>query len=164
MISGTNRSLDPAGLLAEARAAKATENAAAARVMAAAVDWAHLHQVDDIDDAATWWSGSRTMGQDTGIPIAGEGCPLVSEFAVAEFATAVGMSQTSGRHFVGQALELAHRLPRLWARVQSGSLPAWRARLVAENTLHLTPEAADHVDRMAAPYAHKTGPAQTQRT
>ena len=71
MISGSSSDLDPAGLLAAARAAKATENAAAARVLAAAVDWAHLHTVDDLDDAATWWSGSRTMGQDTGIPIAG---------------------------------------------------------------------------------------------
>src|SRR5512139_1896457 len=116
MISGTHRSADPAGVLAAARAAKAEEDAAAARVLTAAVEWARLHQVEDLDDAATWWSGSRTLGRDTGIPIAGQGCPLVSEFAVAEFATAVGMSQTSGRHYLGQALELAHRLPRLWAR------------------------------------------------
>src|SRR5512139_2667234 len=163
MISGTHRSADPAGVLAAARAAKAAENAAAARVLAAAVEWAHLHQVEDLDDAATWWSGSRTMGQDTGIPIAGQGCPLVSEFAVAELATALHLSAESGRHLVGQALELAHRLPRLWARVQDGSLPAWRARRVAEDTLHLSIEAAEFVDRMLAPFAHKTGPAQTQR-
>ena len=163
MISGSTTP-DAAGVLAAARRSRAAANAAEAEVLKAAVDWAHLHQVDDIDDAATWWSGSKTMGQDTGIPIAGEGCPLVSEFAVAEFATAVGMSQTTGRHYVGQALELAHRLPRLWGRVQSGSLAPWRARLVAENTLHLTVEAADYVDQMVAPYAHRTGPAQTQRT
>jgi hypothetical protein len=103
------------------------------------------------------------MGQDTGIPIAGDGCPLVSEFAVAEFATTIGMGQETGRHYLGQALELAHRLPKLWARVQDGSLPAWRARRVAENTLHLSMEAAAFVDQMVAPFAHKTGPAQTQR-
>src|SRR5512139_2782998 len=114
MISGTTP--DAAGLLAAARRARAVANAAEAEVLAAAVEWARLHQVEDLDDAATWWSGSRTMGHDTGIPIAGPGCPLVSEFAVAEFATAIGMSQTSGRHYLGQALELAHRLPRLWAR------------------------------------------------
>jgi hypothetical protein len=163
MISGSGTTLDAAAVLASARGARATADAAEAQLLADAVAWAHLHTVTDLDDAATWWSGSKTMGQDTGIPIAGPGCPLVSEFAVAEFATALKMTQDTGRHYVGQALELAHRLPRLWARVQDGSLPAWRARRVAEHTLHLTQEAAGFVDRMVAPYAHKTGPAQTQR-
>jgi hypothetical protein len=163
MISGSDTTLDAAAVLASARGARAAADAAEAQLLADAVEWAHLHTVEDLDEAATWWSGSRTMGQDTGIPIAGPGCPLVSEFAVAEFATALKMGQESGRHYVGQALELAHRLPRLWARVQAGSLPAWRARRVAEHTLHLSVEAAGFVDRMVAPYAHKTGPAQTQR-
>ena len=162
MFPGTS-DLTAAAVLASARGARDQEDAAAARVLAAAVQWAHLHTVTDLDDAATWWTGSKTLGQDTGIPIAGQGCPLVSEFAVAEFATTLGMTQDSGRHLVGQALELAHRLPRLWARVQDGSLPAWRARRVAEHTLHLTLEAAAFVDQMVAPFAHKTGPAQTQR-
>jgi hypothetical protein len=163
MISGSETTLGAASVLASARGARAAADAAEAQLLADAVAWAHLHTVDDPDDAATWWSGSRAMGQDTGIPIAGQGCPLVSEFAVCEFATALKMTQEFGRHYVGQALELAHRLPRLWARVQDGSLPAWRARRVAEHTLHLTVEAAGFVDRMVAPYAHKTGPAQTQR-
>jgi hypothetical protein len=162
MISGTDH-LPAAAVLAAAKGARDQENAAAARVLTAAVEWAHLHVVDDLDDAATWWSGTRTLGQDTGIPIAGQGCPLVSEFAVAEFATTLGITQDSGRHLIGQALELAHRLPKLWARVLDGSLPAWRARRVAEHTLHLSVEAAGFVDQMVAPFAHKTGPAQTQR-
>jgi hypothetical protein len=163
MISGSDTTLDAAAVLASARGARAAADAAEAQLLADAVAWAHLHTVEDLDDAATWWSGSRTMGQDTGIPIAGPGCPLISEFAVAEFATALKMGQETGRHYVGQALELAHRLPRLWARVQAGSLPAWRARRVAEHTLHLSEEAAGFVDQMVAPYAHKTGRAQTQR-
>jgi hypothetical protein len=159
MVSGTSTS-DETAVLAAARAARAAENAAAAQVLLAAVRWAALHEVTDLDQAATWWAG---RGQDTGIPIAGEGAPLVSEFAVAELATALGMSAGSGRNLLAQALELAHRLPRLWARVLNGSLAPWRARRVAEQTLHLTVEAADHVDRMLAPFAHKTGPVQTQR-
>ncbi len=104
-------------------------------------------------------------GQDTGIPIAGEGCPLVSEFAVAELATALGLSAGSGRNLIAQALELAYRLPKLWARVQSGSLAPWRARRIAEETLNasLSVEAAAWVDAQVAPFAHKTGVAQTQR-
>ena len=121
MNPGTS-TLDAAAVLAVARDARRDANTAETRVLAAAVEWAHLHVVEDLDDAATWWSGSKTMGRDTGIPIAGEGCPLVSEFAVAEFATALGLSAETGRRLVAEALELAHRLPRLWARVQEGRL------------------------------------------
>ncbi|HEX2894707.1 MAG TPA: HNH endonuclease [Marmoricola sp.] len=162
MNSGT-KTTDATGILAVARGARAAANAAEAQVLASAVDWAHLHTVDDLDDAATWWSGTRAMGQDTGIPIAGEGAPLVSEFAVLEFATALGLPADAGRNLVGLALELAHRLLKVWARVQGGSLAPWRAKRIAENTLHLTAEAAAFVDAHVAPFAHKTGPAQTQR-
>ena len=122
MDSGTS-TLDTAAVLAAARAARRAENAAAAEVLAHAVAWAHLHQVTDLDDASTVLV---EHGRDTGIPIAGPGCPLVSEFAVAEFATALGLSAGSGRNLVAQALELAHRLPKTWARVQAGSLAPWR--------------------------------------
>jgi hypothetical protein len=159
MVSGTI-DVDAAAVLTSARRARASANAAEAQVLADAVAWAHLHVVEDVEDAATWMAG---RGMDTGIPIAGEGAPLVSEFAVAEFATALGLSAGSGRNLVAQALELAHRLPRIWFRVQAGDLAPWRARRIAEETLGLCPEAADHMDRQLAPFAHKTGPAQVQR-
>jgi hypothetical protein len=103
MNSGST-TLDAGAVLASARRARAAANTAEAQVLADALTWAHLHVVDDLDDAATWWSGSKTMGQDTGIPIAGDGCPLVSEFAVAELATALGLSAVSGRWRVAHAL------------------------------------------------------------
>jgi hypothetical protein len=162
MNSGTT-TLDATEILTSARRARETANAAEAQVLADALAWAHLHLVDDLDEAATWWSGSRLMGQDTGIPIAGQGAPLVSEFAVCEFATALGLSADAGRNLVGQTLELAHRLPKIWARVQAGSLAPWRARRIAETTLHLSLEAAGFVDQQLAPFAHRTGPAQVQR-
>ncbi|HEY0903825.1 MAG TPA: HNH endonuclease [Marmoricola sp.] len=152
--------LDESAVLSSARRARAAANAAEAQVLADALRWAHLHPVTDLEDAATWMAG---RGVDSGIPLGGAGCPLVSEFAVAELASALGISAESGRNLVAHVLELAHRLPRIWARVQDGSLPAWRARRVAEQTLILTPEAADHVDRQLAPFAHRTGPAQTER-
>src|SRR3954454_10476713 len=158
MTSGTT--LDTGAILAAARAARRAENAAATEVLVQAVEWSHLHQVTDPDEASTVLV---EHGHDTGIPIAGAGAPLVSEFAVAEFATALGLSAGAGRNLVGQALEMAHRLPKLWARVQAGSLPPWRARRVAEQTLCLSMEAAAYVDQMLAPFAHRTGPAQTQR-
>jgi hypothetical protein len=160
MTSGTI-SVDAAAILACARRARAAANTAETQVLEQAVEWARLHEVDDLDEAATWLV---ERGRDTGIPIAGEGAPLVSEFAVAEFASALGLTAESGRNLVGQALELYHRLPKIWARVISGQLAPWRARRIAEETLQLSFEAATYVDQQLAPFAHRTGPAQTQRT
>ena len=71
----------------------------------------------------------------------------------------------SAKRLVGQALELRHRLPRLWRRVQAGDLPAWRARRVAETTIHadLSREAAAYVDAQLAPFAHRTSATAVDR-
>src|SRR3954447_3922367 len=134
-MSTTTTPSRPAMVLASARRARATANAAEAQVLADAVDWARLHLVDDLDDAATVLV---EHGKDTGIPIAGHGAPLVSQFAVAEFATALGLPAGAGRNLLGQALELAYRLPKTWAKVQAGSLAPWRARRIAEEILCLS--------------------------
>jgi hypothetical protein len=47
--------------------------------------------------------------------------------------------------------------------VVAGDLAAWKARRVADQTLHLSPEAAAHVDWHVAPVAHKVRPAQVDR-
>ena len=100
-------------------------------------------------------------------PIAGQGCPLVAEFCVAELGTELGISTTAAKKLIGHALELRHRFPRLWALVQSGRVPAWRARQVAETTIHscpaLTPDAAGFVDAQVAAVAGKVGSAQLDR-
>ena len=97
------------------------------------------------------------------MPLAGEGAPWVAEFAVTEFAAAIGLSTDAGKRYVGHALELRHRLPRVWKRVQAGELPAWRGRMIAERTLLLSMEAAAFVDTHVAATAHKVGPGQLQR-
>jgi hypothetical protein len=60
---------------------------------------------------------------------------LVAEFCVAEFAAAVGLPTETGKAYLGEALELRHRLPQTWARVRAGELPAWRARRIARATI-----------------------------
>ena len=89
--------------------------------------------------------------------------PGVGEYAVAEFAAATGMSTDAGRTFIGDALEVAWRLPKLWEHVQAGTVPVWRARMVAEKTRILTGEAAGFVDKHVAAVAGKVGPAQLER-
>ncbi len=130
-ITGTvaEQGLDsPAEVLGFARACRREADAAQANLLLAAVTWAEQHPPESIGLEATWRAGG---GAETGIPLAGEGAPLVAEFCIAELAAALGTSSDSGRTLIASALELKYRLPRLWARVQSGDLPAWRARRVA---------------------------------
>ena len=146
-------------VLVFARESQAAANRAQADLMIAAVTWAEQHPPESIDEAATW----ITPGGDTGLTLAGEGAPLVAEFCIAEFALAIGRSTDGGRALVAAAVELKYRLPRVWARVQSGDLEAWRARRIAEATLPLTQEAAAFVDAQVAPFAHRIGIAALER-
>ena len=83
-----------------------------------------MHSTDSIRRGGDPGRPVRRRG---GMPVAGEGAPLVAEFAVTEFAAALGMSTDAGKRYVGHALELRHRLPRVWKRVQSGGLRPWLA-------------------------------------
>ena len=100
---------------------------------------------------------------DQGMPLAGEGAPLVAEFAVTEFAAAIGLSTDAGKSYVGQALELRHRLPRVWRRVVKGDLRAWQARRIAERTLLLSMDAARFVDAHVAPTCAQDRPVPAAR-
>jgi len=150
----------PAEVLTAARERRRTADAAEADLLALAVEWVLMHPVDSIHGPAA--PALRGFGESE-LRLAGEGTPAVAEFAVAELASSVGLSTEAGKRFLGQALELRYRLPGLWRRVTSGDLPAWKARLVAVETVRLTPRAAAHVDVHVAPVAHKVTPAQLDR-
>ena len=150
-------------LLASIKASRELEDAEAARQLVLAARWADLHPPESIHDAAAF----TVPGGEHEEPIAGDGAPLVAEFCLAELGAVLGCSTTSAKKLVGHALELRHRLPRLWAQVQAGRVPAWRARSVAEATIHSTPaltvEAAGFVDAQVAAVAGRLGPAQLDR-
>ena len=63
----------------------------------------------------------------------------------------------AAKQLLGDALELAHRLPRLWALVQALTVPAWRARLIARETRDLSLDAARFADRLIAATPDKIG-------
>ena len=123
-----------AAVLVQARADRAAADTAEARLLQAAVAWADLHPAESIHQAALL---SRFGEQP--FAVAGEGAPLVAEFCVAEFAAAVGLPTEYATTYLGEAVELAHRLPKTWARVKAGDLAAWRARRIAAETIALTP-------------------------
>ena len=89
--------------------------------------------------------------------------PCVSEFAVIELATALGMTMDTCRRYVDQVLEVRHRLPLIWQRVAAGDLAWWRAARIAQHTRHLPKAGAAHVDGTSPPVAHMVGRAPTER-
>src|SRR4051812_22629463 len=107
------------GVLAFARNSVATVQAGEVDKLKAAVAWAAMHSVDSMDDAATW------PGTEGELALAGPGAPLVAEFAVAELAIALGVSTDAARSFLGEAMELRYRLPKLWSRGLQGRGGAW---------------------------------------
>jgi hypothetical protein len=155
--------LSPADLLATIRSAREDENRAAAQQLVLAARWADLHPPESIHDAASF----TVPGCEHEEPIAGEGAPLVAEFCVAELGTTLGITTTAAKKLIGHALELRHRLPRLWAQVHAGQVPAWRARAVADTTIHsspaLTAQAAGFVDAHVAAVAGRIGSTQLDR-
>ncbi len=79
------------------------------------IEWALLNEADPAECVGLF--------ADKALPVAGPGAPLVSEFALMEYAAALGITTESGFAQVGRVLELRYRLPRLWERVCEGS---WR--------------------------------------
>src|SRR4051812_34149524 len=144
-----------AEVLHAARARRRAADDAEADLLRLAVDWASMHAADSLHPAAT--QVLRGFRQ-TDLALAGEGAPTVAEFAVAEFAVAIGLSTEAGKSFLGEALELPHRLPGLWERVTRGDLSAWKPRRVARETVRLSAEAASYVDTHAAPWPTRSSP------
>jgi hypothetical protein len=95
--------------------------------------------------------------------LAGPGAPLIARGCVAEFATVIGTTTNGGRAYLADALELAHRFPNFYARIQSGTVPAWKGRRLANQTTELTPEAAEDLDLRITPVANKLSAAATEK-
>ncbi|MCY4726368.1 DUF222 domain-containing protein [Nocardioides sp. STR2] len=161
--AGGVEDLTASDLLRAIGSRRVEEQRAAADQLVLAARWADLHPPESIHSAAAF----SVPGCEHEEPIAGEGAPLVAEFCLAELGGVLGTSTTAAKKLVGHALELRHRLPRLWALVLAGRVPAWRARLVAERTIHATPaltrDAAGFVDAQVAAVAGRVGAAQLDR-
>ncbi|MDP9824205.1 hypothetical protein J2S59_004014 [Nocardioides massiliensis] len=92
------------------------------------------------------------------VALAGEGAPIVSEYAASELSGHLRMPLQSARQLLGDAIEIAHRLPRLWQQMVEGKTEAWRVRAVAKETRTLSFEAAAWVDAQLVHAAQKRKP------
>ncbi len=131
------------------------------RQLELALVWARLHPCPVGGTPAHW--GEVDLHGETVCPLAGPGAPWVAEFAPADLGAALGLSTDAARLLLGDALELAHRLPRLWALVQDLVVPTWRARSIARETRDLSPEAAGFADRLIAATPEKIGSVHAAR-
>lgn len=111
--------------------------------------WAVANTVTSLAGAATVREGRL----DTGVPIAGDGAPLVSDLELTELCAVLGRSLDSGRHYVGQVIELAFRLPDLHGRTTAGRVPVWKALKIADATRSLPADGAAFVDHHLAQFA-----------
>ena len=109
------------------------------RMLQLACAWADAHYLDSgSDDYQPLIQRACAWG--------GEGTPEVSEYCVAELGALQGTGMMAARALIADALDLRHRLPRLWGRVLTGGVRAWQSRKIAEQTRRLSWEACADVD------------------
>jgi len=111
-------------------------------VLAAA--WADVHYLDT--DAAAAGEDYRPLVQ-RACAWGGDGCPPVAEHCAHELGALRGTGAVAARMLIADALDLRHRLPRLWALVQTGVVRAWQARAVAQATHDLSWQTCAEVDQ-----------------
>ncbi|GAA3679632.1 hypothetical protein GCM10022237_43590 [Nocardioides ginsengisoli] len=143
MALGNASESSTVAVLEELRAEAEGRQASLIREWTRIAAWAEANLVEAPEGAATIRDGYV----DTGLPIAGDGAPLVSEFALMELVAVLGRSPDGGRDYIGRVLGCAWRLPNVWAAVMAGRLAPWRAERIADATRSLSAEAAAFVDR-----------------
>jgi hypothetical protein len=143
------RVLDAGSVLEQIVAERDAAARAEARMLQLAVHFVDLHPVTERTPAATW-EDQLVLSGEAEPSLAGAGTPGIAEHAVEELGAVLGVSYGEALRLVADSVEVCHRLPRVWELVQSGRFPAWRARAVAHETVPLTREAADFVDRQVA--------------
>ena len=117
MAAATN--LTPTEVIDRVRAARQAQQRAAVEELELALEWARLHPCPANETPAHW--GETDLHDEGLVPLAGPGAPWVAEFAPVDLAAALGITHDAARQLIGDALELAYRLPRLWQQVLAGA-------------------------------------------
>ena len=147
--------LDADGLLTLAEEAETLARAAERRKLRYVSHWCTLHPALD-DDPAVWSDAGPSAGG-CDARVGGDGTPGVRPFAAEQLGAALGISSYSATQMMSDVLDLQHRLPRVWARVEALEIPAFRGRRIAQATSSLSQAAAAYVDAELAPIAGSCG-------
>ena len=132
-------------LLAHADERAETIRKAEADLLRIAYQWAIIHHPDRLDPAE-----ADRPGRERARRLGGDGTPQVCEFAAAQLGARIGRSPYAAAQLMADALDLHHRLPQLWTRVEAGEVRASYARHVCKKTRDLTKDQAAFVDAAVA--------------
>src|SRR5690349_8728141 len=144
--------LDATGLLAFLDQRKLDARAAERDKLRAAAQWCVVHPATAETGTATWGGASLLGGDlDGDESLGGDGTPAVSAFAPEPLAAVLGVATQTGMKLIADALDLQHRLPRIWRLVERLEVEPYKARHVAQATHRLSREAAAYVDEQLAP-------------
>ena len=158
---------DPATLtdsqvLARVRAHRMAAHEAEVEILLLAAAWADAHPASD-DDPEPYAAGDTIPSNVDEARVPVPGIPAVAWDAPAVFAAANGITTHAGRLLIRDALVLRHRLPNLWARLQTpaehplGVVPVWRARRIAARLAGESDPVVADLDAQLTPVAHKVG-------
>ena len=114
-----------------------------------------------LDDADP---GRCLPGAERLVRLGGAGTPEVAEFCPARLGARWRMSHGACAALIGDALDLRHRLPRLWDLVQAGKVRPWAARRIARATRDASAQAAAHADRRVCLWAAPRASASSSRS
>jgi len=139
--------LDRRATLAASESSLGAVMLAEAEQLALAAHWADLHDPASLPAAVTELERRRRRFDGAyGVQPGGDGTPEVLAFCFRELGVVLQSSAGGAKHLVADALDLRHRLPRLWAEVQAGRVRGWKARKVAQATRHLPVAVMGEVD------------------
>ncbi|GAB3254924.1 hypothetical protein GCM10027425_14700 [Alteromonas gracilis] len=138
----------------------------------AAIETQRRAQVDLLTEAAGYvLSAPAPVEPDGGalfgerlLQVASEGAPEVAEFAIIELAAHLGWSIDATSTLVAQAVELQHRLPRVWALAVAGRVQPRLAQRIADRTITIGREIVWQADRWLAADPRGLGIKQVEAT
>lgn len=137
--------VDARGTLVVLEEALRQRRRAEALILYAAATWADQHG----DDGRTHDDDGYANRL---VRIGGAGTPTVKELCFEDFAVVLEKHPLAARALVADALDLRHRLPRLWALVLDGRTECWVARKVAWHTRALSLLDVGRIDDRIAGY------------
>ncbi|MFT4009628.1 MAG: hypothetical protein QM655_06240 [Nocardioidaceae bacterium] len=133
------------------------EMAAAARKLALAALWADTH------DPCTIPSDVAASGQRRAVEIGAAGTPSIDEYGADELGCLLQVSPYRARRLIADALNLRHRHPLLWQRVQAVEVEAWVAEKTARLAAGLSLDRARWLDEQTAEHAVELAPGRYLR-
>jgi len=129
--------LDASSVLARAEGLIEWRREVALQDLELVLDWADLHAGEPPVDVP---------GGDRLVPVGGDGTPSVRDLCLEELAIARGTHVISTRKAMADALDLRHRLPKLWAATRELACEVWLARKIATLSRKLSADRVGLVD------------------